>query len=462
MSDTILIVDDETDLLRGLKRTIEMEIDARILLAENGADALSIIQTTDVDVVLTDVRMPEMDGMSLLTEIREAQPNITVIVMTAYGTIEKAVEAIKAGAYDFIQKPVDGSRLIHMLKNGLELNRLVRENERLTARLCEDEPLRRMVGNSRLRRKVSGQIRVLAQTDATVLILGETGTGKDLAACAIHELSSRRKKKLVTVNCPALPESILESELFGYEKGAFTGAAQKQKGLFDKADGGTIFLDEIGDLALTVQTKLLRVLEDKTIKPLGSSATHSVDVRIITATNQCLADKIRQNLFRQDLFYRLNVAVITMPPLRDVKEDIPLLVNHFLNKVAMEENRPPKTVSPGVMNYLCSRQWPGNIRELENTIRGWNALIPEDRITLEHVPEAAGYVDRRQEPMVDIGPYKPLKDRALEAFTIQYLNRLLEHTHGNVSAAAQISCIKRQSLQKIIRRYGVDVEKFRA
>ena len=380
---TILIVDDEIDLLYGLERTIQMEIDARIILAGSGLEALQAIKTEPVDLVLTDIRMPEMDGMALLQEIRALDPLITVIVMTAHGTVEKAVAAIKSGAYDFIEKPIDEDRLLHLIRNGMELNRLVRENSRLLQRVCEKAPFENMIGQSPPMLDVFHKLQMLAKSDVTVLIRGETGTGKDLAARALHSLSRRRGMPMVTVNCPALPESILESELFGYRKGAFTNASEDRKGLFDQADGSTIFLDEIGDLTPAVQTKLLRVLQDKSIMPLGSNVSHSVDVRIIAATNRNLEQKIETNEFREDLYYRLNVASLDLPSLSEIHADIPLLVEHFLSKIACEMDEPPRRLAPEVMNYLLQKEWPGNIRELENTIRGWVAMTGEANITAE-------------------------------------------------------------------------------
>ena len=362
--DTILVVDDETDLVNGLRRTLSMEIDCRVLTAENGVQALDIMAREAVDVVLADVLMPHMDGLTLLERIKAIDPGITVIIMSAYGTIEKAVAAIKKGAYDLIQKPLDEERLIHLLKKGLELNRLVRENARLTAAISRKGTVGGMVGQSRPMRAVFEKIQMLAQSDVTVLIRGETGTGKDLAAQAIHHLSRRGCRNLIAVNCPALPETILESELFGYRKGAFTHAVSDHTGMFDQADGSSIFLDEIGDLSLAVQTKLLRVLQDKEIRPLGSNRSHMVDARILAATNQDLERKIEQNLLREDLFYRLNVATLTLPSLDTIRDDIPLLVAHFLDRVACEQDKARKTVTPEVLNHLMGQEWPGNTRQL--------------------------------------------------------------------------------------------------
>ncbi|MCB2147469.1 MAG: sigma-54 dependent transcriptional regulator [Deltaproteobacteria bacterium] len=460
--DTILVVDDETDLVHGLRRTISMEINCRVLTAENGVQALDIMTKEAVDIVLADVLMPQMDGLTLLERIKSRYPAVTVIIMTAYGTIEKAVEAIKKGAYDLIQKPLDEERLIHLLRKGLELNRLVRENARLSAEVSRKETFGSMVGRSRPMRAIFEKIHMLAQSGVTVLIRGETGTGKDLAARAIHKLSQRGRRDLITVNCPALPETILESELFGYRKGAFTHAIADHSGMFDQADGGSIFLDEIGDLTLPVQTKLLRVLQDKEVRPLGSNRSHRVDVRILAATNQDLEQKMAQNRFREDLFYRLNVATLTLPSLDKIREDIPLLVAHFLERVAREQDKARKTVTPEVLNHLMGREWPGNTRQLENLIRGWYAVIPEATITPRHLAADILPAACRSAVMDLEKPYQDLKEQAIEAFTLEYLNRLLGQTGGNVSAAAQLSGMKRQSLQKIIRRYGVDMQRLRS
>ena len=461
MRDTILIVDDEKDLLIGLQRAIAMDIDCDILVADNSAHALKLIGSEPVDVLLTDVCMPRMDGIELLKAVKNSDPHVTVIMMTAYGTIEAAVKAIKAGAYDFIQKPFREDDLIHLIRKGFELNRLVRENARLMARVCERAPFENIVGKSAAITTVLETIQTLAQTDVTVLIIGETGTGKDLAARALHAASKRRNRSMVTVNCPALPETILESELFGYRKGAFTDAGQDKPGLFDRADGGTIFLDEIGDLPIGVQTKLLRVLQDRIITPLGGTDGYRVDVRIVAATNQDLQHKINTHRFRSDLYFRLKVATVNMPPLKDLREDIPLLVEHFLAKAACQESIPPKSIAPEVLDYLMQRDWPGNIRELENTILNWTALIPGDVIALDDIPRGAPQMTSESVELEISKPYKQNKSDVIERFTIKYLDRLLTHTRGNVTLSAQISGIKRQSLQKIIKRYGFSVDRYR-
>jgi DNA-binding NtrC family response regulator len=402
-----------------------------------------------------------MDGLLLLREIKARHPAVTVIMMTAYATIEKAVEAIKLGAYDFIKKPLNQERLMHLIRKGLELNRLVRQNSRLIEEMCLKDELTRLVGQSKPIQAVREKIAMLAQSEATVLIQGETGTGKELAARAIHNLSDRRRHALVTVNCPALPETLLESELFGYAKGAFTDAVDQRLGMFDQAHGSTIFLDEIGDISPSVQSKLLRVLQAKEVKPLGSQKSHTVDVRIIAATNQDLERKMKRNTFREDLFYRLNVARVTMPALDKIREDIPLLVDHFLEQVSCEQKKPCKAVRPEVINALLGRPWPGNTRQLENLVRSWYAMTSDREIRSHHLAAETGASQNDSAGLDLEKPYQDLKERAVEAFTLDYLNRLLQQTRGNVSLAAKISGLRRQSLQKIIKRYNIDVSHFR-
>lgn len=457
--NTILIVDDEKDLVNGLKRTLEPELDCEILTSENGRDALEVIGKNSVDIVLTDISMPLMDGVTLLKKIIEIDPSITTIMMTAYGTIELAVKTLQSGAYDFIQKPFDEDSLIRLLKKAMERSSLLKENRELLKKIEDKEPSLKLIGKSASVKKAVETINVLGQTDVTVLITGETGTGKDLAARIIHSASTRKDKPFVTVNCPALPDGLLESELFGHKKGAFTNADRDKKGMFDAAHGGTIFLDEIGDLSPSLQTKLLRVLQNREIKPLGAEKSHLVDTRIIAATNQDLPEKVEKKEFRADLFYRLNVASLIMPPLSAMKEDIPLLVEHFLKKAAAELNNEKKIVSPELYKYIVSRRWPGNIRELENTITGWCALCQGKTLEKEDiVPET----EANEPDTEDINtPYKELKQNIIDDFTKDYLKKLLTVTRGNVSQSAEISGIKRQSLQKIIKRYGIEAEKFR-
>ncbi len=461
MEDCILIVEDEKDLLHGLKRMITTEIKSEVLTAANASEAIKIIRHNSIDLLLSDIRMPDMDGLTLLREVKKIDPAITVIMMTAFGSIELAVQSIKDGAYDFIRKPLEEKKLFHLLRKGLERNRLVRENARLMKRVREKTPFHHMIGQSEAMQKVFRTIQTLALTDITVLLLGQSGTGKEMAARAIHDLSNRRHRDLVTVNCPALPENILESELFGYRKGAFTNAAADRIGLFETAHRGTIFLDEIGDLSPTLQTKLLRAIQEKEIKPLGDNQTRHVDVRIIASTNQDLSKKIADGTFREDLYYRIKVATIIMPPLDERKEDLPLLVDHFLSKIAGEVDVEKKQITTEVLNKLFDKSWPGNVRELENTIREWYSIIPAQLISKQDLG-----IDRQNHKndliTQDIfKPYKQLKAKVIEMFTRKYLHQLLTHTEGNVTLAAEISRIKRQSLQKIIKRYSMSASQFR-
>lgn len=462
MRDCILVVDDERDLLIGLQRTIEMELDCRVLAAGNAREALDMINQQPVDVVLADIRMPGMDGMALSRAIQQKDSLITVILMTAFGTIEQAVEAIKEGAYDFIRKPFEEQDLLRLLRKALERNRLLRENLRLQQAVAQTGPHQKMIGSGAKMRQVSASIQMLARSDVTALLLGESGTGKEMAARAIHASSQRGTRDMVVVNCPALPENILESELFGYRKGAFTNAAQDKKGLFEEAEGSTILLDEIGDLSLALQTKLLRVLQEKEIKPLGSTQTRRVDVRIIASTNRDLTARLKDGTFREDLYYRLNVATLTLPPLRERREDLPLLIEHFLSKAADELGVSAKSLHPAARENLMQRYWAGNIRELENVIRGLTALTLQEEIEVAHLPGEVSHPNGCHGEVDLARPYKALKDQVLEKFTTEYVVRLLEETSGNVTLAAQISGIQRQSLQKIFKRYNISPDTFRS
>ncbi len=338
----LLIVDDEMDMLRLLSRSIRADFDCEVETVSNAAAALEIFRQRSFDLALLDIRMPGMDGIQLLEQLRVLDPGLTIIMMTAYGAIEVAVESIKKGAYDFITKPFEQNDLVRLLQKGMERSLLLRENQQLQQRIRKEETFQNFVGSSPPMQKLYDTIQMVSRTDVTVLITGESGTGKNLAARAIHALSARASLPYVHVNCPTVPENILESELFGYKKGAFTHATQDKKGLFEEAEGGTICLDEIGDIPLSVQTKLLQVLEDKHIKPLGQTKTVQVNVRLIASTNQDLKARLAAREFREDLYYRLNVVNLHMPPLRERREDIPPLTQHFLGRFAAEFNKPPK------------------------------------------------------------------------------------------------------------------------
>jgi DNA-binding NtrC family response regulator len=407
--------------------------------------------------------MPGMDGIELLERVKQINPWLTVVMMTAHGVVELAVKSIKKGAYDFITKPFDHGELIHLLRKALERSQLLRENLNLQRRIKKKEPFENLVGSSPAMQRVYQTIQMIAKTDVTVLITGESGTGKDLAARAIHAFSHRKDQPYVTVNCPTLPENILESELFGYKKGAFTDASSDKIGLFEEARGGTIYLDEIGDIASPIQTKLLRVLQEKEIKPLGQTKSIKVDVRVIASTNRDLREKIRQQEFREDLFYRLNVLTVHMPPLRERREDIPLLAEHFLKHYCEEFGKPPKSLSSELMDLLLRRNWEGNVRELENIINRAILLSTEDVIKPHEIGWTAELPDSCAVGSEIHGmPYKEAKGEVLRHFHAQYLGELLRRNNGNVTHSARECGLERQALQQILRRYGLKSQDFRS
>ncbi len=468
MKERIMIVDDEEDMLEGLKRMLHYEMpEVNVYTFSNPLGALQFVKEKPVDVALIDIRMPEMDGLELLEHLRKIDPWLTIIMITAYGTIEIAVEAIKRGAYDFVTKPFEKDALLRTLKKGRERNSLIRENMNLRQRVNEKSAFQNFVGQSLQMKKLYESIQTIALTDYTVLIRGESGTGKELAARAIHSLSKRRNRPLVIVNCPAIPEHLLESELFGHKKGAFTGANSDHVGLFEEAHKSTILLDEIGDIPVTVQTKLLRVLQDQEFKPLGARTTIKVDVRIMASTNQNLEQKIRNGSFREDLFYRLNVLTLKTPSLREIREDIPLIVNHFARKTCNELEISYKRFSIEALKILMNREWPGNVRELENFVKRTVMFCPDDVIRPEDIAAMDDNADTsifnmmKQESEGIIEPYKKAKDRVVNRFTFKYVSELLEKTGGNVTKAAELSGLGRTSLQKIMRRLGIKSEHYR-
>ncbi|MBW2466194.1 MAG: sigma-54-dependent Fis family transcriptional regulator, partial [Deltaproteobacteria bacterium] len=353
MNDCILLVDDEKDLVNGLKRSLQRRLAGiEILTTTSPHAAIDLVSEKSVGIALLDISMPEMNGLDLLENLQKIDSRLTVIMMTAFGSIELAVEAMRRGAYDFITKPFDNDVLIRVIHKALERNRLIRENINLKNRVCEKEAFARFIGQSLPLKRFYERLKIIAKSDYTVLIRGESGTGKELAAHAVHDLSSRKNKKLVVVNCPAIPEHLLESELFGHKRGAFTGAEHDHKGMFDEADGGTICLDEIGDIPVSIQTKLLRVLQEQEIRPLGAEKSHKIDVRVVAITNQDLEMKIGERSFREDLFYRLNVMTLRTPSLVEIKEDIPLLANHFVKFVCCELDIPEKSLSKEAIKSL--------------------------------------------------------------------------------------------------------------
>ncbi|HBI14978.1 MAG TPA: sigma-54-dependent Fis family transcriptional regulator [Desulfobulbaceae bacterium] len=456
----ILIVDDEPDMLHMLKLVVARQCDCDVVLASTGLMALRELERCRPDVVVTDIKMPDLDGLLLLKKIAELDSTISVIVMTGYGTIEMAVQALKDGAYDFLQKPFDKDHILRVIRYCLERTRLLRDNRQLQEKLDDLDLPRGFVGHSPALRRVLDLIARIADTDATVLIRGESGTGKELAARALHDLSRRKERRMITVNCPALPEHILESELFGYCRGAFTGATQDKKGLFLAADQSTILLDEIADIPVTVQTKLLRVLQEKEIQPLGQNSTIKVDVRVVASTNQDLEARIQSGDFRADLFYRLNVVTVEMPPLRDMREDIPLLAKYFLERYKRQHHRPELKISPETLQYLYQRDWPGNVRELQHSIKRSVLLAAGDTLEVSDLRGTNEKSDRwccPEDQMRQLGglPYNKAKAEVVKQFSMTYLRQLLAANQGNVTAAARQCGLDRQALQRIMRRYGI-------
>jgi DNA-binding NtrC family response regulator len=462
MQTSLLIVDDEQDMLRLLKRSLAPELNCRIFTAASGDEALKIYSETAFDLVLADIKMPGINGLELLERIKQSNRDQTMIMMTAYGEIDMAVQAIKSGAYDFITKPFELDTLILHLKKAFERAILLKDNLRLKNECFETEAFKDMVGNSRAMKSVYETIRTVAKTDLTVLITGESGTGKEITARAIHALSLRKPQPYVAVNCPTIPENILESELFGYKKGAFTHATQNKTGLFQEAHSGTIFLDEIGDISPAMQTKLLRVIQEKEIKPLGDTKSIHVDVRIVASTNQNLREKIEKKEFREDLFYRLNVLPIKLPPLCQRKDDIPIIANHLLEKHSAKLNRPLKRLSPELVDLMQQRPWQGNIRELENFIIRGIMFSGSDDIT----PQDLGLAcptgsDIQTEPVFKGLSYKMAKDKVLIRFNTEFIGDLLARSKGNITHAARKCGLERQALQQIMKRYDISANPFK-
>ncbi len=463
MKANILAVDDEKDMTRLLQRTLEPEIDCRVVMADSALNALDILKQESFDLVICDVRMPGMDGFELLTHIKTAYPDLTVVMLTAFSNIESAVKAIRKGAYDFIPKPFERDEIIFKIQKALERSRLLTENKRLLKE--KQGSSLKLIGKSDSMQKVFDQIRLVAASDITVLITGESGTGKDLTARSIHSLSERKNHAYIPVNCPTIPENILESELFGYKKGAFTNATRDKTGLFEEADNGTIFLDEIGDIGTTIQTKLLRVLQEKEIKPLGDTRVKKVDVRIIASTNQNLKQKIATKEFREDFFYRLNVLPIELPPLRERIIDLPMIAEHLVAKHCQELKKAPKSISPECLDRLMKHHWPGNVRELENIlIRGilysnGDTIGTEDIHMTDTHPEPSLFQDTGADVLCLA--YKDAKEKVLHQFNHAYIGSRLSLTQGNITQAARKSELDRQALQQIMKRFNIDPENYR-
>ncbi len=444
---TILIADDD----ESLRRIIEYNLSNkgyRIFLADDGEEALNIFKSEDVDIVITDIKMEKVDGLELLEEIKRLKSNALVIMITAHGSIETAVRAMKLGAYDYITKPFDRDELQIMVEKALSLQSLMSENIRLRQELADRFSLDNIMGASSKMKRIYDMVARVAKSDSTVLIQGESGTGKELIARAIHFNSSRAKKPFITINCSAIPENLMESELFGHVKGAFTGAVKDKAGKFEAADGGTIFLDEIGDIRKDLQVKLLRVLQEKSIDKVGSTQDINVDVRVIAATNILLETAIEEGKFREDLFYRISVIPILLPPLRERKDDITLLVQHFMTKHGGKDCK----MLPEVLDILNRYDWPGNVRELENIIERAIVLKKEDNvISPEDVPDHIKRKQSSSQMSLEI-PDEGLKLEEVEkALIINAMNKAGQ----NQTRAAELLNISRQTLIYRMQKYDI-------
>ncbi|MFH1626470.1 MAG: sigma-54 dependent transcriptional regulator [Pseudomonadota bacterium] len=447
---TILVVDDEENHRMMLRAHLEGE-GFEVVEASDGQEAVDKVNERFFDLVLMDIRMPRMDGMEAQRQIKQINPTIPVIIMTAYGSINSAVEALKSGAEDYLTKPLDVDELIIKVNKALRYRELEEESLLQREQLGTRFDFSSIIGKSPSMQELFDTLAVVTPTTATVLLLGERGTGKEIVANVIHQNSPRRDKPYVKVNCAALSETLLESELFGHEKGAFTGAMYKKKGRFELADDGTIFLDEIGEMSLPTQTKILRVLQEREFEPVGGTKTIQVDVRIITATNKDLEDEARKGKFREDLYDRLNVIPITIPPLRERKEDIPLLAEHFLRIYNEKNKRSIRGFEPRVMDAFIRYSWPGNVRELENIVERTVIMCRSDIISIDDLPSTI--VGARQEE----GQGEIFTGSSLRDVEKEVILRTLRQTGGNRTRSATILGITRKTLQNKIKEYGIEI-----
>jgi two-component system, NtrC family, response regulator GlrR len=436
----ILLVDDETDLLRLWRLRLESK-NYKVSVAASGEEALATFSAFKPDVVLTDLRMPGIDGMALFEAIRNLNKSVPVIIITAHGSIPEAVEATRQGVFSFLTKPIEGAALLQEIEKAIE----VTGGGIGDASENREEWRQDIISQSAIMEELLSRAKLVAESDSTVLIRGESGTGKELLAIALHKASNYKKGPFIPVNCTAIPETLLESELFGHVKGSFTGAVKSYAGLFQSADNGTLFLDEIGDMPLHIQVKLLRVLQDRHIRPVGSSKPVPVNVRIISATHKNLEEAIRENTFREDLFYRLNVVSLELPPLHKRKEDIPLLADHFVTILTEKKDGQEKRFTPEAMKILVEAQWPGNIRQLYNVVENAVALATSSLITEDLLYDAIKQHQRKILPLSE----------ARRQFEQQYLIQLLQTTQGNVSQAARLAQRNRTDFYKLLNRHHI-------
>ncbi len=459
MAGRILVVDDDEAILHSC-RTILEDRGHDVEVASGGEESLALLRRKSFDLALIDLKMPEMDGLEVLAQVATFDPDLVLIIFTAFGTIESAVEAIKKGAFNYITKPFTAGQLAAAVAKGLEHSRLLRENVLLRQELKQCCPVHQIVGRSAGLEMVLATVAKVAPSDANVLVTGESGTGKELVARALHANSARCEGPFIAVDCAALPSNLLESELFGHEKGAFTGANQAKRGLLELAHGGTVFLDEIGELSPELQAKLLRALQERAFRRLGGERLMSVDIRIISSTNRDLNSEIEQGRFRQDLLYRLNVVSIALPALRDRPGDVALLVQHFLEEFSRAAGRPCGKITPEALRLLEQYRWPGNVRELRNAIERAVVLCDDGTVRVRDLPDYIRAQARLGKQIHTAMGYKAARERWVESQGRQYLTALLHRHQGNISAVAREAQISRKSVYELLRRFEIDAGQF--
>ncbi|HOE10691.1 MAG TPA: sigma-54 dependent transcriptional regulator [bacterium] len=455
ITGSVLVVDDEAGMRHILNKLLSGK-GYSVFTAESAHEALELARKDHPDIAFLDIRIPDMNGLELLTALKSQDPDLVVIMMTAFGTVETAVQAIKSGAYEYITKPFENDKILVMAANAVERRRLIDRTRRLTEEVQDRRAFEGLIGRSKSMQELYALIKRVAATESTVLIMGESGTGKEVVARAIHAQSPRADKRFVPVNCGALPRDLIESELFGHEKGAFSGAHQRRIGLVEAADRGTLFLDEIADLPADLQVKILRVIEQKEIRRVGSVTDIKVDVRLLSATNRDLEADVKSGRFREDLYYRLSIVPIRIPPLRERTEDIPLLAQHFIEQFNKKMNRSVCGTTPAAMRLLREYPWPGNVRELENTIERALVLRDQGEICEEDLPIQL----RRQPPEAVNDTYlldqsELTFQQAREAFERSYLESLLKANDNNVTRSAMLAGLSRRRLQELIKKYGL-------
>lgn len=463
MSRTILVVDDESSIRKTIDGALSDE-GYQVLCASGATQAFEIVKKTPPDLILLDIWMPEIDGLTVLDQLKSQGNEIPVIIMSGHGNIETAVKATKLGAFDYLEKPIELDRLLVLIRNALSARDLIEENQVLRKQISSRRPL---IGESASIKHIHELLKRVAPTSGSVLITGENGTGKDVVAKTLHALSNRFKKQFIEVNCAAIPEELIESELFGHEKGSFTGATQMRRGRFDMAHEGTLFLDEIGDMSLKTQAKILRILQEQKFERVGGNESHSVDVRIIAATNKDLKQEMSKGTFREDLFFRLNVIRLHLPPLRERSEDVPLLAQYFLKEFAGTHQKPYRELSPSALKFMMKYDWPGNVRELRNLMERLVILqVPGEEkqpVTLEEIkmhladPTVTDF-DLAEDSLsnsVTLTSGKSLKNAKTE-FEREYIVQALKENDWNISKTAQILGIERSYLHRRMKAFGIE------